>query len=540
MGLRKKIVEPTINVRLGALLTRNSPNFLHLPIREGCKIKVKKGLDKIIKSSSQTSTLNNPYKPINYSSNSYNFLNAVKSRVTCELTPVDDKEAKSFTRFVRTNMKFFFGGMRNVKSVPFNEYLKNSNATPQVKEALLATHKELIYRGIDENSNISSLEAKQWCVRKTFLKCENLLYNSPYEMFAKAPRVINGGQEEFIDICGPWFAGFQKRLKKVWNVNNFITYSSGLSAEKVGKWGFKHRLFGKWIENDVSKWDSSMRKYLLQIEREIYIYCGAPRLVRKLLRFNIPTVSKSRYGITYKTPDGRKSGDPYTSCGNSILNALLHCYMCCKAMNCSAEQLPRLVKMMIQGDDNALVCKERVDFAKIMKKLGFKAETKHRENLYDVCFCSARFVPVEGSAVLLPLPARVLNKFGTFATNKNMPYNELCAVSAKGLYNTFSFIPLFKQMFDACIKACPKISKTGEFIQARMAEWQIYCSRPIKPSPETWVWLYKYNLGFPASLESTVAMERFTELGTDARTLFYKSIDPVIDIISNSRGLVLT
>lgn len=530
--LEKKECVEKLSVVLGRQLTINSVNFLDTPIRDGCSIKINKPVDNKLKSSCQTGGLEHGFKPINFSSNSYNFLNAIRARVTCPLLKPDEKEVMEFTKWYKKNKKFFFGGMRGVTSLSFDEYIKGSNASPEVKKVLIRVKKELDERFITEKTKLSSLDLRRWTTRKTFLKVENLLYRSRFGVLKKAPRVINGAQPEFVDLTGPWFAAFSKRLKKIWNVNNFITYSSGLSAEKIGHWAYKRKLWGHWAEDDVSKWDVSVRKYLLLIEADIYKYCGAPLAVNQLVRANIKTRSKSRFGISYTTPDGRKSGDPYTSCGNSILNALLHCYIYQRATGITIKQIPQHLQMIVQGDDNALVAKHQVDYKKIMEKLGFKAETKHREHLYDVSFCSARFTPVSNGAVLLPNPSRVYMKFGTFATNKLINYEELCSVSAKGLYNTLSFIPLFKNKFDKCIALCPNAK------ERKMDEWQVWCNKPVKPSPETWVWLDKYFMGIPLSEKETIPMERFLELGTDAPTLYFKTIDPKHSIQSDNNGLV--
>jgi hypothetical protein len=168
-----------------------------------------------------------------------------------------------------------------------------------------------------------------------------------------------------------------------------------------------------------------------------------------------------------------------------------------------------------------------------MLKLGFKAETKHRQHLYDVSFCSARFVPVKDSTVLLPIIPRVINKFGTFPTNKLLDYDSMCSTAAKGMYNTLSFIPSIKNWFDKMIQKKPE-SVVGTF-----QEWQVWCANPVNPSEDTWVWLDKYYYGMPSEIsDNNIEMDRFLELGTDAPTLFYKGLDPVVEYQSDERGLI--
>jgi hypothetical protein len=218
-----------------------------------------------------------------------------------------------------------------------------------------------------------------------------------------------------------------------------------------------------------------------------------------------------------------------------MLNALIHCYLYCKATGTKVSDLPKNLRMLVQGDDNALVGKKKVDYKKGMKRLGFKAETKHRANLYDVSFCSARFVPVVNGSLLLPIIPRVVNKFGTFPTNKLIPYEDMCSTAAKGMYNTLSFIPSLKQWLDKIIQKSPE----AEVAQLKQQEWQVWCARPVDPSPETWVWLDKYYLGFPDVIkEDNIQMDRFLELGTDAPTLFYTGLDPVLEYQSDGNGLI--
>jgi len=314
-----------------------------------------------------------------------------------------------------------------------------------------------------------------------FLKIENLNYRSLGGVKNKAPRIISGAQPQFICNTMQFFQAFQKKLKTAWHPNFPITFASGMDGEGVGKWLSK-RLHKKYLyEDDVSLWDVSVQHELLVCEAMIYDWCGAPPLVSQLVWKNIRTRAKSRWGIRYTTPDGRKSGDPYTSCGNSLLNGLLHLYIYCTVHNLSVADALRECSQIVMGDDNMIACDRETDFQGWMLKFGFKSELVRRRNWRDLEFCSSRPVPFKDGIVMLPILANVMNKFGIYPTSGHLrlPYQELVACAAKGLYNTLCFHPQIKRVFD---------QYTTDRVVERPA-WQLWCSRPHEPTPDTWATL---------------------------------------------------
>jgi len=95
----------------------------------------------------------------------------------------------SCIRWAKKNHKVLFPNMHGVRSVPFQEYLTRSNASPSVKRVLRKTWLRMRDEGYDENSILTPTELYRWTTRSSFVKVENDLYHSPVGDKDKAPRL---------------------------------------------------------------------------------------------------------------------------------------------------------------------------------------------------------------------------------------------------------------------------------------------------------------------------------------------------------------
>jgi len=427
------------------------------------------------------------WRPVAYASNYWNELQALYARVV-KLTPVPNVTTmRRFIRWSKMHHKEFFGAPE-IHSVSFDKYIENSNASPSVKRILRETHERLKAEGIDEDSVLTPEQLHEWTRRKAFVKVENNVYRTPLGRKEKAPRLIQGAPPEFIVLVGPYIAALQAYIKKKWNVNNYVCFTSGVKTTKTAK--FVDVPGWTILEDDVSAWDASIGPDLCRFEVWFVKQFGAPRSVVDLMRANVDTHGVTAHGIKYKVPGGRKSGDPYTSVFNSVLNGLMHVWIYHQHVQCPFPQLRSKIKMLVQGDDNLCVHEPTatpVPWAAKMRELGFEAEAITRSSLYEAEFCSSRIYPTSKGLNFGPKPGRVLNKIGYFV---QPPHNfkplELLRGVALGLFPACSFIPPLRAYIDRCLQITSGITVPDHIRRLVYEyEWKMKAV-PADPVPETY------------------------------------------------------
>lgn len=381
------------------------------------------------------------YAPTGMASNQHNEKQALTARVLCDTdVPTDDLAA--CLQWCKRNHRELFPYMHRVKSVSFAEYLSRSNASPSVKRVLQQTMNKLQADGICEESTLTKSQLYRYTYRSSFVKVENDLYTSPAGRKNKAPRLIQGAQPEFICLVGPWIMALQDLLKRRWDKTNNICFTSGVSADEAAK----HICdgYGPWLEDDLGKFDSSIRRDWCEYEVWLCRKFGAPRVVLELMTANIATHGSTLHGWKYKCDGTRKSGDPYTSLMNSIINGLAHAYLYCKWTGKSAEQMRLSLRMLVQGDDNCMRHAEEIIFPwkEGMSGLGFDSEAIYRRHYFEVEFCSCRLYAVQGGVTFGPKPGRVLAKMG-YVINPpvNVSRESMMRGIAIGLIRATSYIP---------------------------------------------------------------------------------------------------
>jgi len=266
------------------------------------------------------------YKPVHFSNNSHNENQAIRSRVTMDLIPPEKGKWNKVKIWTMKYKKYIFPGIEKVKSLDFETWISRVGSRPSVIRMYHEAWESLKQLGITQFTKLDLQQLKTYTKRSCFIKVENLLYRTKEGLLKKAPRMISGASPYFVVLVGPWIMALQDALKESWNEDHFITTACGKSGEDIGRWAWKHRLRRYYIEDDISKFDSSCQRDCLKFEHQLYQSFGAPVAVNQLIYANIRTNAKTRFGIRYYTPDGRKSGDPYTSLGNGIINAIMHLY----------------------------------------------------------------------------------------------------------------------------------------------------------------------------------------------------------------------
>lgn len=404
------------------------------------------------------------FTPFTYASNFQNEAAALALRAL-KVTPLVDKpEMQRFCKWVKTvGLTALMPTFRKHWPASFASYIKNSNASPAVKAAVQRARSKLDMEGITENSVLCRTQLYKWTQRKAFIKMENNMYSTPLGTTWKPPRLIQGAQPEFVALVGPTFMTIQAEIKRCMSIKDSICFTSGVSSIDAAN----HVNIPGWniFENDVSSWDASMDEELGNLECWIAGELGAGRAVTDLMKANVRTHGFTSHGCKYSIPGTRKSGDPFTSCFNSLLNALLHLYCFVRgqaerkdifwdnrrALKRLTLEILRLIRMLVQGDDDLAAyhpsLRPRFD---LLLKLGFKADNIHRNNIMEAEFCSCHMFRLkDGRLSFGPKMGRLLMKFLSFI---EPPLHENPLSMARGVaighYPAASYIPGLKQVLD--------------------------------------------------------------------------------------------
>lgn len=290
--------------------------------------------------------------------------------------------------------------------------------------------------------------------RKSFVKTEKYNKGSLDGVQDMDPRLIQGVSHKANVALGPWISKFSEKLKAAWSVNDPVCYASGLTAEQIGAWleasidamgGIDDVCF---LECDFSKFDCTQGKGAYMFEKYVYEkICGIGRYpdAHKTFKAQAMTRGLCALGTSYSVRYGRKSGDPNTTCGNSLLNGAA----CARAL----EAMGLTFKVIVMGDDMlAVLNRTQVRNAKAlgdgytqaMLALGFVPKVKVNTNIAKVEFCSGLFWPVGTSKFVLgPKPGKLAPKMG-FSTKR------LSAGDIAGTYTGYkmncSHVPFLRKL----------------------------------------------------------------------------------------------
>lgn len=409
------------------------------------------------------------YRPVAYANNMHNGRVAIMNRVLKATPPPNAGFLINFTRWVKRNFENIFPKMCKTVcpfTMDFETYLRKSNAKPGVKRTLRRVYYEMSER---ETTPLTFEQCKAWTLRKSFVKVENLTYRSPIDELSKASRLIQGAQPEFICLVGPWIAKLQERIKRDWNKNNFIVFTSSVSNLDAAKKLME--VIGTLLEDDVSAWDASVCDILLRLELWICKRMQAPIAVQQLIEANIPTRGVTEHYF-YKCAGMRKSGDPYTSLFNSVLNGLLHLYIYCQHYNLTVSQARLSMRMLVQGDDNVMSFLQKTNlpnFQAAMLLAGFSAQALYRSHTSQCEFCSMRLLRCKEGYVFVPKPGRLFSKLSYFIQPPAIDPRVLVRGTALGLYEGCSGHPVIKGYLDKLLE----LTRAVEAKPARRFEWQM-------------------------------------------------------------------
>jgi hypothetical protein len=384
---------------------------------------------------------NHAYRPVCYANNIINERATVANRVTVATPQPDEELLREFIAWAKNN----FGALVNFKfcniqPVSDETYLSRTNATPEMKRKWQDTRDEMETLGL-RTTTIGKKLAWLYSTRKLFLKKENLPYRTPLGLKTKCARAIQGLKTlHYLVLLGPWFMSLQDHFKTIWGKDNWTCFTSGVDAVDSAQ---VLNEFWTIVEDDVGTFDSSVHYDLGEFEVWIAKKFGASETILQLMRSNNKTHGITMLGGKYWMPGGRKSGDPFTSLFNSILNVLLHCFILYKTKGWSVRDMKANLRMLVAGDDNLMTLNSSApDFKMWMAKLGFNSEAVVRKSLDEAEYCSCRLYFIQGKWVFGPMPGKVLSKLGFInSPPANVTRESMLRGIAIGLIRACIFLP---------------------------------------------------------------------------------------------------
>jgi hypothetical protein len=353
--------------------------------------------------------------------------------------------------------------------------------------------------------SIKSLNLK----RKSFVKVEKIFGKSGVGKFEEFdPRLIQGATSEVNVTVGPEIYALSKWLAKSWDVRNQICYSSGLTAQAIGKWfhdslNVSHPSADSTtdtdalfiLEDDASRWDSTLREEAMKFEVKIK-RMFLSRSVCDIIEAQCITEGWTKFGVHYTVRGTRKSGDNNTSEGNSELDGLFHLYSfaCCEAVHTNRHVLnvgPRDVKshMIVLGDDNLSfvprsVMENLALVEQTLRELGINPKLKLRLNPNEAEFCSSRFWPCtvggESTRVLGPKIGRMLGRLGWATQKQEKPAEWLRGVML-GVIEDVNFIPFLREVVHLSLHLTKNVKS-----KRITDDHRVHCTVAAVSNPETW------------------------------------------------------
>ncbi len=313
-----------------------------------------------------------------------------------------------------------------------------------------------------------------------------------------------------------------------------IVYTSKVSAQCLGTY-FDRAIKEPSkivIEGDYSRFDSSVHAGLLRLENQYYSMMGVPQTVLDSLENSITTEGYDKYSNAYKVLGTRHSGDPNTSCGNTLLQGLMSTYAFATTVNKENPPSPQdtwdklEINGMLLGDDSLFIVADTTNVKQYvlnLRKLGVDLEPiVHRDldAIYKPTFCSSRFYPVQNrdtgeiTTVLAPPIGRVLTKAGYYVNiPKTMKPLEILRGDALSRYQNIHCIPFLKEYWETIIKLTEneKAKVTNKMINENRHKNNL--TDRFGPCAETWEMLfYVYGLTRDNLVEYTRCLERVKSL----------------------------
>lgn len=292
-----------------------------------------------------------------------------------------------------------------------------------------------------------------------FVKKEAYLGKTPDDF---KPRIIQGLNPDWQVIVGHLFDNINRRIKGAFTVHNPLTVDCGLTATELG-WKFEQIISAPHLyEIDVSNWDGSLAAEWFEFERYVFELLTPDPLTREFISKHWGLVRGGGKGIRFECRHGRKSGDPWTSSFNGLINIAIVKWV---------FNDPQLV-VIVKGDDSLIGSYRELEHEYIVEKyswLGMKAEVA-LPTPTTATYCSGRFWMTDEGYRWGVSPFRVLSKFGLNLNNHpEKTHKRLLLGTAISMAPIARHVPLI-----------------GPFLDKLMLDGERLNIDPLFPEEEPW------------------------------------------------------
>jgi len=262
------------------------------------------------------------------------------------------------------------------------------------------------------------------------------------------PRIIMGRSLEYQKKVGPYFYSISKWLAMELDGRKGCWYDSSLTAEKLGSIATNMFSNFKYVYMiDVSNWDGHLHPGWLKFETW-FIETFAPALPNdwKNIKKNWNRVEGvGKNGISFKTCHGRRSGDMWTSCFNTLINLSI------------VKNLFPDSEVVAKGDDNFFGTNSNVSADWIIEQyalIGMKAKVFRVLDMDSLEYCSGKFWPTDRGYKWGVNPVRTLSKFGlNLHRHPKKVHHRLLYGTAISMMSIAGHVPFIGELLQAIIHA---------------------------------------------------------------------------------------
>jgi hypothetical protein len=379
--------------------------------------------------------------PIVPSTSQHNEEVAVANRALIPLWE-DPGEWATLMEQVREDFDTLFPNYSSVEAWSFGKW---NSRFPAPRQAQNVKAHDNVLKGLTKH------QLSKLAIRKSFVKKEKLLVEDGFD-----PRLIQGVANELNCILGPWMVAFNEQLKRSWSFDHFITYASGVDAVKMGSWA-NSSVFETTVSNDFTRFDATIGASAYALERYIYVRHGLRGKALHVFDMQQHTRGVTTHGVKYECPYTRKSGDPNTTIGNTLINALVQYYAYRKQYPTAIFPFTSMFRVLVGGDDSVTAVRFNPDLNGVrntIQALGFKPKIEV-STILETEFYSSFFCASNHGYVLTPHLGKTLAKMGFSLVRYKNGHAWLRGV-IEGNYKLFSHIPFMRVYFDNLLRQLPR------------------------------------------------------------------------------------
>jgi hypothetical protein len=476
----------------------------------------------------QTSTVFADHAPICCAGTQQDDIIALRNRVVMAVPPSDAAYWKLLReRFLATHavdtrrMYIDFDETRSFRA--WNQTFPEGKRRPQA-----AAFADLLSRPL----------MKKDLLRNTFCKKEKAvkLHYGDGALEEFVPRAIQGATHHANVALGPFIAQVSKGLMRQWNGLKQFYYTSGATGVNVGSWLDSHYHPGDYlVDIDFTSYDGTQNRDTFEFTSAFYEDCGIASFpnAKVVLDSHKEIHGFTRNNVEYRVNDGMCSGNPDTSCSNSLVTGV------------SAEMgyftffgTTDGIYIAAMGDDNTAVIPHhlmRGHSADELKahmiahfyRLGFIAKVNVTDVLAQAEFCSGVFWPARvggvETLVLGAKPGKQLTKIGYSLLNH--PPRTVAGLM-DGLAIAYAHVPLLSDYAEIVRGKLPR--GAAEYHDPE-SKYRILSGNPsVKKSENLAVFFFeRYGLGLA---ETTASLRVLLQGASLQEMVHWEYLDSIVAV----------